>query len=175
MKKILSLSAITLLMLASVQPSFGSAENNFTIEYKISVVSPPCAVMTKEVNMVLDDTPMLTLANTNSVSEWTKGYSIKLSDCEAGAKVFMTIAGTPATNPAYFKNTGGDAQNIMVELAGDDDSSKTYSNGIKYDIQLPDGAVETTIPLKARLLNDGGGPAGAGKVGTVVTATFFYN
>lgn len=175
MKKLLSYGISLSLFLLAMQSGMAAEVNNVTIKYEIRVVTPPCAVMTKEVNMVLDDTPMLTLENTNSMSEWTKGYSIKLSECEAGAKVVMTIAGTPATNPDYFKNTGGDAQNIMVELANDNESSMTYSNGKKYDIQLPVGAIETTIPLKARLLNDGGGPASAGKVGTVVTATFFYN
>lgn len=164
-----------LLLAAFVTPVWAVTDANIVkINYSGSVRIPPCTVITKNVAINLNEIKQQTIMSSGSVTDWNKGYSIELSGCESGSLILMSISGTPASNTAYFKNQG-DAKNISVELARDDDVNPTdYSDGKTYSIQLPVNADSTTIPLKARLLNSGEGDASGGTVKSVVTATFSY-
>jgi type 1 fimbria pilin len=173
MNKLLSYGMSFSLFLLAMQSGMATDVNNFTINYSIGVRPATCEAHTSNVDIVFKDAIGANmLENLGDHTDWNSGYSIELTDCEPGTLVSMEMAGSPDTNTQFYKNDGT-AENIMIELSGDDENH-SYYNGFVKDFYLPSQENSLSIPLKARLLNNGQGPATPGTVKAVVTATFSY-
>lgn len=174
MKKLLSYGVSLSIFLLSMQSGMATDVNNVIINYSINVIPSTCEVHTSNVDIVFKDAiGANTLATLGDATDWNSGYSIELTGCEPGSRINMTMAGTPAANAQFYKSEGG-AENIMIELSGDE-ANHSYQNGYLKVFDLAPQESNLSIPLKARLLNNGQGPATPGTVKAVVTATFSYN
>lgn len=174
MKKLLSYGMSFSLFLLAMQSGMATEVNNFTINYSIGVRPATCEVHTSNVDIVFEDAIGANMLETlGSMTEWNSGYSIELTNCEPGLRVNMWMAGTPDQDVQFYKNEGT-AKNIMVELSGDEENH-SYQNGYLKVFQLQPQQTAISIPLKARLLNNGQGATTSGTVRAVVTATFSYN
>lgn len=174
MKKLLSYGMPFSLFLLAMQSGMASDVNNFTINYSIGVRPATCEVHTSNVDIVFEDAIGANMLETlGNMTEWNSGHSIELTNCEPGLKINMWMAGTPDQDIQFYKNEGT-ANNIMIELSGDD-KNISYQNGSVQAFQLQPQQTAISIPLKARLLNNGNGAATPGTVRAVVTATFSYN
>lgn len=174
MKKLLSYGMSFSLFLLAMQSGMATEVNNFTINYSINVQPSTCEVHTTNVDIVFKDAIGANMLETlGDMTEWNSGYSIELTGCEPGSKINMWMAGTPDQDIQFYKNEGT-ADNIMIELSGDD-KNISYQNGSVQIFQLKSQESNFSTPLKARLLNNGHGAATPGTVRAVVTATFSYN
>ncbi|QLK61249.1 fimbrial protein [Enterobacteriaceae bacterium Kacie_13] len=173
MKKLLSYGISFSLLLLAMQSGLATEVNNVTINYSINVKPSTCEVHTSNVDIIFKDAIGANmLASLGTFTSWNSGYSIELTGCEPGAKIEMWMAGATDKDVQFYKNEGT-AENIMVELSGDD-RNISYQNGSVQVFQLASQESNLSIPLKARLLNNGFGPATPGTVKAVVTATFSY-
>ncbi|RXJ16396.1 fimbrial protein [Lelliottia nimipressuralis] len=151
-----------------------SEVNTVTINYSGLVVAATCEVKTNNVDIIFKDAiGANTLATLGDATDWNSGYSIELVDCEPGSRVSMTMAGTPDKDIQFYKNEGT-AENVMIELSGDEENH-SYQNGYLKVFDLDPQQSDLSIPLKARLLNNGHGPATPGQVKAIITASFIYN
>jgi type 1 fimbria pilin len=174
MKKLLSYGMSFSLFLLAMQSGMASNENNFTINYSIGVRPATCEFHTSDVDIIFKDSIGANmLESTGDATDWNSGYSIELTGCDPGTLISMTMAGTPDADVQFYKNDGT-AENIMIELSGDNGNQRYY-NGFTKDFYVSPQETSLSIPLKARLLNNGHGTVTPGSVNAVVTATFNYN
>ncbi|MCQ4170643.1 fimbrial protein [Hafnia paralvei] len=174
MNKLFLTGMLQVMLCLSAQAYAASDDNTVVINYSGLVVAATCEVRTGNVDIVFKDAIGANMLETlGDMTEWNSGYSIELIGCEPGSKVNMLMAGTPDPDVQFYKNEGT-AKNIMIELSGDEENH-SYQNGYVKVFQLQPQQSDLSIPLKARLLNNGQGAATPGTVRAVVTATFSYN
>ncbi|MGA5653538.1 fimbrial protein [Rahnella contaminans] len=173
MNKLFLTGIFQAILCLSAQAYAASDVNTVVINYSGLVVAATCEVKTTNVDIIFKDAIGANmLESLGDRTDWNSGYSIELTGCEPGSLVSMTMAGTPDADVQFYKNEGT-AENIMIELSGDDENHRYY-NGFVKDFYLSPQESNLSIPLKARLLNNGRGAATPGTVKAVVTATFSY-
>lgn len=173
MKYIFSYLTLLFFVLMTSQPAIADTiQDSVVINYSGTIRIPPCTVQNPTISVNLGVLAVDKLATSEDASPW-QSFSVELIHCDAGLrKVQMTLNDTAAnTTPGYFTNTGT-ANNLVVEIASDDDGT-TIANNVMKSYNL-NGAASFNIDLKTRLKNSGQGVATPGTVSSTVTMSLEY-
>ncbi|NLP61777.1 type 1 fimbrial protein [Paraburkholderia sacchari] len=167
------LTTLALLAATAAGPVFAA---DATLTFTGTINPPSCTVDTSTANqtIALGTASIVDFGAVGSISN-AQGFNLNLTNCDAGAKVTMTVSGTASSVASVLQNTGTATQ-VGVQLLKAASVGATTGTPITLNGALVLGAVggaSLTIPMVAQFYRLG--TMTAGSVAATATVNFTYN